>query len=108
VADIPASEQFYGQLLGFERMMRYGPSASFIAAGGYHHHLGLNTWAGVGAPPPPPNAARLLWYEIVLPNTAVLNQLSHRIESAGLTVVEQGNGRTITDPSGNTILLTAF
>jgi catechol 2,3-dioxygenase len=107
VADIPAAELFYGQLLGFEVMARYGPSASFVAAGGYHHHLGLNTWAGEGVPPPPADAARLLWYEIVLPDTAVLNKLTQRIESAGLTVTEQGNGRYLADPSGNGIMLTA-
>jgi catechol 2,3-dioxygenase len=107
VADIPAAEIFYGQLLGFEIMARYGPSASFVAAGGYHHHLGMNTWAGVGAPPPPSDAARLLWYEIVLPDTAVLDELSQRIESAGLTVTKRENGRYFTDPAGNGILLTA-
>ena len=107
VADIQTSEQFYGELLGFEVMARYGPSASFVAAGGYHHHLGLNTWAGVGAPPPAKDAARLLWYEIVLPDTAVLNDLVQRIESVGLSVTETENGRTLTDPSGNSILLTS-
>lgn len=106
VADIPAAELFYGQLLGFEVMARYGPSASFVAAGGYHHHLGLNTWAGVGAPPPPPDAARLLWYEIVLPDTAVLNELARRIETVGLSITERENGRYLTDPAGNGILLT--
>jgi catechol 2,3-dioxygenase len=106
VADIPAAEQFYGELLGFEIMARYGPSASFVAAGGYHHHLGLNTWAGVGAPPPPKDAARLLWYEILLPDTAVLAKLTQRIEAAGLTVTKRENGRALTDPSGNGILLT--
>lgn len=106
VAHIPAAEQFYGELLGFEIMARYGPSASFVAAGGYHHHLGLNTWAGVGAPPPPKDAARLLWFEIVLPDTAVLNQLTQRIETAGLSIVEREYGRTTTDPAGNQILFT--
>ncbi|MCB9444425.1 MAG: VOC family protein [Ardenticatenaceae bacterium] len=105
VANIPDAELFYGQLLGFEIMARYGPSASFAAAGGYHHHLGLNTWAGVGAPPPPPDAARLLWYEIVLPDTAVLDELTRRIEAVGLAMEKRGNGRYLTDPAGNGILL---
>lgn len=107
VNHIPAAEQFYRDLLGFEVMARYGAGASFVAAGSYHHHLGLNTWAGVGAPSPAEDSARLLWYEIVLPDTAVLNQLIQRIKGAGLAVGTSEYGRTITDPAGNTILLTA-
>jgi catechol 2,3-dioxygenase len=103
---IPAAEQFYRDVLGFEVMARYGAGASFVAAGGYHHHLGLNTWAGIGAPHPPNDAARMLWYEIVLPDTAVLDTLVRRIKAAGLSVTERENGRTLTDPSGNGILLT--
>ena len=68
VADIMTAENFYHELLGFDKIMRYGPSASFLSAGGYHHHIGLNTWNGVGAPPPPPDAAGLRWYEIQLAN----------------------------------------
>ena len=107
VSHIPAAEQFYRDLLGFEVMARYGLGASFVAAGGYHHHLGLNTWAGVGAPPPSEGAARLLWYEIVLPETAVLDQLTDRIKKAGLVVEMREYGRTLADPAGNGILLTA-
>jgi catechol 2,3-dioxygenase len=107
VANIQTAEQFYGELLGFEIMARYGPSASFVAAGGYHHHLGLNTWAGVGAPPPPPDAARLLWYEIVLPDTAVLAAFCHHLETAGQVIGENEYGRTLTDPARNQIILTA-
>ncbi len=106
VSHIPAAEQFYRDLLGFEVMARYGSEASFVAAGGYHHHLGLNTWAGIDAPPPPEDAARLLWYEIALPETAVLEELTHRIEAAGLPIERRENGRYTTDPAGNGIRLT--
>lgn len=106
VANIPDAEMFYGQLLGFEIMARYGPSASFAAAGGYHHHLGLNTWAGVGAPPPPPDAARLLWYEIVLPDTAVLTQFITRLKSFDIPVTEKDGGYHTIDPAHNGIRLT--
>ena len=106
VTHIPQAEAFYRDLLGLAIMARYGASASFMAAGGYHHHLGLNTWAGAGAPPPPPDAARLLWYEIVLPDTAVLDELTRRIERAGIQIAKRENGRHLTDPSGNGILLT--
>ena len=59
VARLQEARAFYVDVLGFELMQRYGPSALFVAAGGYHHHIGLNTWAGVGAPPPPPGAIGL-------------------------------------------------
>src|SRR6266545_1938981 len=66
VADIAAAERYYVGVLGFERMTRM-PSASFVSAGGYHHHIGMNTWAGIGVPAPPEGAARLLSYELILP-----------------------------------------
>ncbi len=106
VNHIPAAEQFYQDLLGFEIMARYGAGASFAAAGGYHHHLGLNTWAGVGASPPSADAARLLWFEIVLPETAVLTQLTHRLQAAGIEIGRENGRIFIQDPANNTILLT--
>ncbi len=66
VSQLNAALDFYTNVVGFDLVMRYGPSAGFVSAGGYHHHLGLNTWAGVGAPPAPADTARLLWYEIVV------------------------------------------
>ena len=59
VSHLDAAERFYVGVLGFDLMQRYGPSALFVSAGGYHHHIGLNTWAGVGAPPPPAGAIGL-------------------------------------------------
>jgi catechol 2,3-dioxygenase len=66
------AERFYVGVLGFDLMQRYGPSALFVSAGGYHHHVGLNTWAGVGAPPPPPGALGLRHYVVTLPDEAAL------------------------------------
>lgn len=66
-ADLNAAQAFYGSVLGFDLMQRYGGSALFMSAGGYHHHLGLNLWAGSNVPPAPDNVARLGWYEIVIP-----------------------------------------
>jgi catechol-2,3-dioxygenase len=60
----------------------------------------------VGAPPPPPEAAQLLWYEIVLPETAVLTQLISRLQSANIPITESDGGYHLTDPSGNGIRLT--
>jgi catechol 2,3-dioxygenase len=105
VAHIAESEQFYLNGLGFDRMARYGPSASFVSAGGYHHHLGLNTWAGEGAPPPPPNAVGLRYFEVRLPSTHALNLTVDRARSAGLQLDECENGLLARDPSQNVLLL---
>jgi catechol 2,3-dioxygenase len=97
VADIPTAEAFYAGVLGFEVMARYGKSALFLAAGGYHHHLGLNTWAGVGVPPPPDDAWRLLWYEI---RTADLSTIRQRLEKNKTPFSLVDNTLHLADPSG--------
>lgn len=107
VAFLPQAESFYVDQLGFELMVRYGHQAAFVAAGGYHHHLGLNTWAGVGAPPPPADAARLLWYEIVVSGPAELQRLVTRLSAAGHAVAPFEQGYRVHDPASNGILLTA-
>ncbi|MFO7538348.1 MAG: VOC family protein [Chloroflexota bacterium] len=107
VAHMPAALEFYVNQMGFDLMVRYGPQASFVAAGGYHHHLGLNTWAGVGAPPPAADAIRLEWFEIRLPNRADLTQVINHLTSSDIPVHEGDNGYFIDDPSGNRILLRA-
>lgn len=104
VADLAASERFYLEVLGFARMFRM-PSASFISAGGYHHHIGMNTWAGVGLPAPPAGAARLLNYEICLPNSSALTALIDRLRAAGVLLNEHAQGWMVRDPSQNNILL---
>jgi catechol 2,3-dioxygenase len=91
-------------VLGFERMVGM-PSASFISAGGYHHHIGMNTWAGVGVPAPPDGAARLLSYEVVLPTGAALDLVRDRLQAAEIPLEEQPEGWTVRDPSGNLVLL---
>jgi catechol 2,3-dioxygenase len=105
VAHIPAAEHFYCAILGFDLMVRYGDSASFISAGGYHHHMGLNTWAGVGAPSPPADAARLNWFEIRLPDEDALQQVLDRIHAAALPVAETERGWQVRDPAQNQIRL---
>jgi catechol 2,3-dioxygenase len=67
VSDLKRSLDFYCGLLGFELIMEYGDSAAFIAAGGYHHHIGLNTWHSLGAPPAPRNTAGLYHTAILYP-----------------------------------------
>ncbi|OHA34167.1 MAG: glyoxalase [Candidatus Taylorbacteria bacterium RIFCSPLOWO2_01_FULL_45_15b] len=68
VADLDRSLSFYRDLLGFEIMERYEDSAVFLSAGGYHHHIALNTWAGKGAAPPPPGRTGLYHFAILYPN----------------------------------------
>jgi catechol 2,3-dioxygenase len=107
VADIRAAERFYGDVLGFETTARYGPAACFVSAGGYHHHIGFNTWESAAAPPPPPGAPGLAWFSIVLPQRAALEAALARLRAAGAAPVERDGGWLARDPSGNGVLLTA-
>jgi catechol 2,3-dioxygenase len=107
VADLQKAEQFYCQNLGFEITAKMGDRALFISAGGYHHHIGLNTWAGVGAPPPPPDAVGLRYYSIVIPNTNELETILTNLRNAGIPVEQQDGGWLVQDPSKNAILLVA-
>jgi catechol 2,3-dioxygenase len=105
VADLRAAEAFYHGVLGFDVILNYGHSALFVSAGGYHHHLGLNTWAGVGAPPPPADAAGLRYYVVALPNREALEQVAARVRAAGVAIEETTNGQMVRDPSHNGVLL---
>jgi catechol 2,3-dioxygenase len=105
VATIPSAEAFYGEILGFDLILRYGPSASFVSAGGYHHHLGLNTWAGVNAPAPPPDAVGLRYYTINLPDAAALATVVESIERAGVAFQEKDGVILLRDPAQNGVVL---
>ncbi len=105
VADLDQAEAFYSGVLGFDLMLHYGRSAAFLSAGGYHHHIGLNTWAGVGAPPPPPDAAGLRAFTIQLPDAAEQERVVERVQAAGLTGEYDGEAVFLRDPSGNGIRL---
>jgi len=111
VAHLDAAEQFYVGVLGFDLMQRYGSSAAFVSAGGYHHHVGFNTWAGVGAPPPPAGAIGLRHFEIVLPTPAALAEVVERARAHDVAVETDDNSSVLTavvrDPSSNVILLSA-
>ncbi len=91
--------------LGFDLQQRYGGQASFVSAGGYHHHLGLNTWAGVGAPPSPEDAARLLWFECILPSQDALDQVLERLHREQIPIAEHAQGWLVRDPAQNGIVL---
>ncbi len=106
VADIVAAQHFYCDALGFDLMQRFGNQAAFVSAGGYHHHVGLNTWAGVGAPPPPPGSAGLRHYTIELPDAAALAAAETRMLDAGAIAETLADGRLWRDPSHNGLRLT--
>ena len=106
VSRLEDAHAFYVGVLGFELMQRYGPSALFVAAGGYHHHIGLNTWAGVGAPPPPPGAIGLKHFVLSLPDEAALGAVVERLRDAGVTPEPVEGGLLIHDAARNAILLT--
>ncbi|MBS0528704.1 MAG: VOC family protein, partial [Proteobacteria bacterium] len=78
------SLDFYCGLLGFELMVRYGTEAAFISAGGYHHHIGLNTWESKGGSPPPPGTTGLFHTAILYPTRAALADALHRVLQAGI------------------------
>ena len=105
VADLVAAEHFYVELLGLDLMQRFGRQAVFVSAGGYHHHLGLNTWAGQGAPPAPAAAARLLCWELVVPAPADLQAALERLAAAGCSVTAAANSWQVSDPSANVVQL---
>lgn len=98
-------EVFYQQVLGFDLVLRYGTAATFLSAGGYHHHIGCNTWAGEGAPPPPPGSIGLRWYTVCLPGEAELERVVERLRGAGVDLVAQDGGLLLRDPAGNGVLL---
>lgn len=107
VRDLKEAEQFYTQVLGFQLMQRYGSGAAFVSAGGYHHHIGFNIWAGVGAPPPPDNSVGLDWFQVRLPGASALEAVRSRLESAAVPFETRGEGILVRDPSQNGVLLTA-
>ena len=96
---------FYRDVLGFGLMAQLGAQAAFLAAGGYHHHIGANTWESRGAPPPPPGTAALRHATIVLPDAAERDRVLARVRGGGHAVGEDRGGPIVTDPSGNRLLL---
>ena len=107
VADIAEAEAFYNGVLGFDVMVRGYPGALFVSAGGYHHHLGLNTWHSAGSGPPAPGSVGLRHYEVQLPDSAELAAVLGRIRTAGIEITDVPGGTLVRDPSGNGVLLTA-
>jgi catechol 2,3-dioxygenase len=106
VADLAEAEAFYSGVLGFDVMVRLYPQAMFISAGGYHHHIGMNTWQSAGAAEPAPGSVGLRSYEILLPSEDELHRVLSRVRDAGLPTIQTSDGATLLrDPSGNGVLL---
>lgn len=84
VADLERALGFYRDVLGFELTQRYGDQAAFISAGGYHHHIGLNTWESKGGHPPAPGTTGLFHTAILYPTRAALADALHRVLQAGI------------------------
>ena len=105
VAEIPATVAFYRDVLGFGLMAQLGRQAAFLGAGGYHHHVGANTWESRGSPAPPPGTAALRRATIVLPGDAERDRVLERLERHGHTPDPSAAGPIVRDPSGNALLL---
>jgi catechol 2,3-dioxygenase len=84
VADLERALAFYCGVLGFELTQRFGGDAAFVSAGGYHHHIGLNTWESRGGSPPPPGATGLYHLAILYPTRAALADALRRLLAAGI------------------------
>ncbi len=104
VASIPDTVAFYREVVGFELMAQLGAQAAFLAAGGYHHHLGANTWESAGAPPPPPGTAALRYATLALAGEAEREALLARARARG-AASELGGRPAVVDPSGNAFVL---
>jgi len=107
VRNVQEAVDFYHGILGFDVMgMSSTFKAAFISAGGYHHHLGLNTWQGEGAPPPPADAVGLRFFTINLPNQQALDDVAARVNNAGIASNQTEDGLLMYDPSQNGVVLT--
>jgi catechol 2,3-dioxygenase len=84
VADLDRALAFYCGVLGFDLIQRLGPAAAFISAGGYHHHIGLNTWESRGGSPPPPGSTGLYHVAILYPDRPALADALRRLQRAGI------------------------
>jgi catechol 2,3-dioxygenase len=105
VGDLERALAFYRDVIGFE-VMTLLPSAAFISAGGYHHHLGLNTWRGEGVSPAPPDAVGLIRWTVRLGSDAEVAAARKRVESAGIRPEKRDGGFLVRDAWDNAMLVT--
>jgi catechol 2,3-dioxygenase len=106
VGNLERAVDFYHGVLGFDVMgLARSWGAAFVSAGGYHHHVGLNTWRGEGAPPPPADALGLRYFTVELKDKAALDQVLERVRQAGVPTEENEAGIRVRDPFENGIVL---
>jgi catechol 2,3-dioxygenase len=105
ISNVKRDESFYRDILGFDEMAVM-PSAAFLSAGGYHHHLGMNTWESQGAMPPPADAIGLQYFTVELQDRAELGRVADRVRTAEFGITETTNGLLVRDPSQNSVVLT--
>jgi catechol 2,3-dioxygenase len=107
VRNVDEAVDFYHGIIGFDVMgVAKLFRAAFVSAGGYHHHVGLNTWQGEGAPPPPADALGLRYFAVELPDQKALEEVTTRVEKAGIPANQTDNGLLVYDPSQNGVVLT--
>lgn len=107
VHDLDEAERFYHAALGLDKRVWSYPGALFLSAGGYHHHLGLNTWAGA-VPPASELDARLLEWTLEVPSAAAVAAVARSLEGAGYEVAREGHAILTRDPSGTPLRVTAL
>lgn len=100
VPDLDAAQRFYRDVLGFDVVNDRYPGARFLSAGRYHHHIGLNIWAGVGVPPTPEDAAGLIEYEIVVPEEDARSAWLDHVREIGIEPSPAPGGWAVVDPAG--------
>jgi catechol 2,3-dioxygenase len=105
VSELRKTEEFYVKGLGFEVVNRFGAQALFISTGKYHHHIGLNTWNGVGAPRPPENSVGLHSFTLMYPSVETRDHVVASLKTMGASVTDDNGVIATADPSGNRILL---
>jgi catechol 2,3-dioxygenase len=106
VGDTERGKAFYRDVIGFEVMTDLG-SAVFVAAGGYHHHLGFNVWRGPGAPPFPEGTVGLREWTVVLPDAAAVAEVRGRVDAAGIAATDRDRGFLVRDPWNNAVVFTS-
>lgn len=109
VSELDRAVAFYRDVLGFELQQRHGDEAAFLSAGGYHHHVGLNTWESRGGPPPPPGSTGLFHFAVRYPSRKALAQAVRRVLDSGVRLGASDHGVSeavyLRDPDGNGIEL---
>jgi catechol 2,3-dioxygenase len=101
VSNLASTEAFYCGVLGFDVMNRWSGQALFLSVGGYHHHLGLNTWQSAGGRPPPEASAHLEKAWLHLPNAEEIGRVAEHLRAAGVPFEQHNGGIQVRDPSGN-------